>query len=330
MILGNGAMLCGSLPVSSTSEAFDTVLPILGRWLRRIPDGEPNDRSRWARWQAPVIRRLAAQQSGRGSGTPAFDPELLGELGYAAAAIDSYGLLLDRRRSGAASPDVRLQVSLPTPFAVAALNVEPDVWDVVLPVYHDAMMAELKTIFAAIPATELAIQWDVAVEIFRFFGADPPLSPLDAEGLLAKLTTLGEAIPAEVELGFHLCYGDNRRMGYRSPDSTVLAGVAQQLLNRVQRQINWIHVPVHERANAAWFSPLAGLDRGETELYLGLVRLTDGLSECQRKVAAAAACQPFGVATPCGLGRVTSADGGSPANLRKLLDLHASLASPVR
>ena len=58
------------------------------------------------------------------------------------------------------------------------------------------------------------------------------------------------------------------------------------------------------------------LDRG-TELYLGLVRRTDGVSGTVRGMAAAKrTVSEFGVATECGLGR------RPPETIPALLDLH--------
>jgi hypothetical protein len=55
----------------------------------------------------------------------------------------------------------------------------------------------------------------------------------------------------------------------------------------------------------------------ETELYLGLVHLTDGLEGTRRRAGAARGVVPtFGLATECGLGR------RPPETVRELLQLH--------
>jgi len=71
-----------------------------------------------------------------------------------------------------------------------------------------------------------------------------------------------------------------------------------------------------------YFAPLEGLklDRG-TELYLGLVHRTDGVSGTVRRMAAAKrTVSQFGVVTECGLGR------RPPETIPALLDLHCEVA----
>ncbi|MBV8451855.1 MAG: hypothetical protein JOZ29_06230 [Deltaproteobacteria bacterium] len=65
----------------------------------------------------------------------------------------------------------------------------------------------------------------------------------------------------------------------------------------------------------------AGLQPG-TELYLGLVHLTDGLEGAKRRVAAASGViSDFGIAAECGLGR------HQPDTIGRLLRLHREIAA---
>ncbi len=319
------ALFCGSLPVASADEAFKTVLPTCGSFLRRMPDGESGGRSRWARDQARIfaalpefgkVGRLYRLRAGRPP--PAFP-----ELGYAAAAITSYRLFTDYRRAGLIPAGMRFQVSLPTPFAVVALHIEPELLDVVLPTYWAAMMTEVETLCAAIPAGDLAVQWDVAVEVFRYFDTAEPAPPFVRSGLLEQLRKLGNAIPDGVDLGFHLCYGDIRRPGYRAPrDAGVVTWIANEVA-RLDRPITWVHLPVPEGAGPAWFEPLDKLDRTRiAELYLGLVPVSGKLAVGRRLLdLAGARLDSFGIATYCGMGRL----GIGRNAFRRLLELVAEL-----
>ena len=61
----------------------------------------------------------------------------------------------------------------------------------------------------------------------------------------------------------------------------------------------------------------------ETELYLGLVHLTDGVDGTARRIEVAGAVVPvFGVATECGMGR------RPPDSVLPLFDVHAAVAAP--
>lgn len=336
----SGALLCGSMPLDSADDAMRLVAAELGPWLRRVPDGEPGPRSRWARWQArtfdehPAFRRLPSL----GKATFRYLPErhagkalTFPALGYAEAAAQAYRVLAALRASGVLASNVRLQVSLPTPLAVVALNLEEPAWDAVLPAYHEALRREIQAVRAVVPDHDLAIQWDVAVEVFKVFDVVPRVPAAVQARVMAKLIQLGDDVPEDVELGYHLCYGDPRRSGYRPPaDAGVLAVIARTLLSGVRRPVTWLHMPVPPNADAAWFEPLRALDPPEsTELYLGLVTLPGGSATARRLIAAAGRAVPrFGLATPCGVGRLPAAQGGHPDTFGDLLRLHAALADP--
>src|SRR6516165_11190277 len=48
--------LVGSIALESVDEVFRTVGEVLGRRLRRVPDGEPGGRRLWISWQYPFLR----------------------------------------------------------------------------------------------------------------------------------------------------------------------------------------------------------------------------------------------------------------------------------
>src|SRR5438445_7835477 len=149
-------------------------------------------------------------------------------------------------------------------------------------------------------------------------------------GILERLLRLSRQVPPEVELGYHLCYGDAEHKHFKEPEDALrLVQIANSLSSSLDRPLNWIHMPVpRERDDEAYFELLGVLRLGpETELYLGLVHLTDGVEGTWRRIRAARRfVSEFGVATECGWGR--RARQAVPA----LLGLHKQLSalSPAR
>lgn len=113
---------------------------------------------------------------------------------------------------------VRFQVSLPTPLAVISSFFHGDDRAAIEPVYTSAIVRELDRILAAIPHEDLAVQWDVASEMGIIERAAGYGSVMEAwwpgdpfDGLVSRLAVLVDAVPADVEVGVHLCYGDAGR-----------------------------------------------------------------------------------------------------------------------
>lgn len=123
----------------------------------------------------------------------------------------------------------------------------------------------------------------------------------------AQFARLGAAVPAGVELGFHLCYGDLDGRHFVEPtDATKMVEMAHLIARHVPRAIAWMHMPVPiERSDDAFFAPLRELRLGpETELYLGLVHARDGVEGTRTRIAAASrVVERFGIASECGISR---------------------------
>jgi hypothetical protein len=333
--------LLGSVPLADADQVFGLVSDALGARVRSVPDGETGDRRRWVGWQQP---RLAAspqlQPIERAHpiyselpllavrpGTSAADIQI-GPLGYADAAIASYAKFAGLKARGAFAPDVRFQVSLPTPLApVHLFMADPNSMRLVEPAYHVRLLAELQAILGAIPHHELAIQWDTVVEFLFLEGHWPAFPEGDLwDAITTRLARLGNAVPADVTLGFHFCYGDNP-LSPKPADTGTMVRVARCLMAGLQRPLDWLHMPVPiERDDLAYFAPLAdlGLSPGGA-LYLGLLYLDDGLTGAVRRIAAAQRASPeFGVAAPCGLGRQP------PETVPDLVRLHVAASQPIR
>ncbi len=333
--------LVGSVPLRDAAEVFMTADSVLGRRLRRISDGETGARANWIHWQSAVFQQhplfepappadAAAYSAGtcmklrRGVSAAEIS---FSDLGYARVALDSYATFAQAKQEGRLSPHLRFQVSLPTPLAPVIWFVQPADQLAVEPAYEGALFAEIERIAAALPRAELAIQWDVAVEFALLEGLrKAPFADVEA-GIAERLTRLGNRVPAGVELGFHLCYGDAGHKHFKEPDDAGrLVQIANALAAGVQRSLDWIHLPVpRERQDDAYFAPLAALSlQPRTQLYLGLVHASDGVEGARRRIEAASRfVTGFGVGTECGLGR------RPPATIPSLLRLHAELAAPV-
>jgi hypothetical protein len=209
-------------------------------------------------------------------------------------------------------------------MAPVAFFIEPQHLFNVLPAYAKTMISELSQIAAAIPHAELAIQWDIAMEFALWEGLFPP-PPGDWKGMiLGQLAQLGDAVAADVELGYHLCYGDRGHKHFIEPKDTAnLVEVANGISARVKRSIEWIHLPVpRNRTDAAYFAPLRHLKlKPGTELYLGLLHLSDGIEGARKRIEAArTAVDRFGIGAECGMGR------RDPRTVVDFLKLHQQAA----
>jgi hypothetical protein len=332
--------LVGSIALDSVEEVFRTAGTVLGRRLRRVPDGEPGGRRLWISWQYPLLRSLPFLKAvSQPNVTSGFLPLELAEgaepsdirfpeLGYAREARVSYQDFLDARRDGYLPAGVRFQVSLPTPFAVInPFLAAKDAATVEAP-YEAAMLREVDAVCRAIPHSDLAIQWDVCIEMVMWDGgwqfSRNPFQDLRGE-LMARMKRLAAAVPADVELGFHLCYGDWEARHFVEPkDTRKLTEFANLLNETATRPITYIHLPVPlDRSDDAYFEPLNGLRlSAQTELYLGLVH-SDGLEPTRNRIAAAAKYVPdFGIATECGMARCRT-----PKLVRTLLNIHADASA---
>ena len=330
-------LLVGSIPLDDTSSVFDAVSETLGDDVEYVPDGEVGERTGWIGWQ---FARFAALDGLEETGTKerdyqqrpplrlkdGTDPNTIefAELGYAAQAISSYASFKKRRDAGNFSPSARFQVCLPTPFAPVYNFVNYESQAAILPIYTAAIGKELAAICAAIPHDDLAIQWDVATEISLFEDVYPsPFGP--PWSVLPKLLVeLGDDVPVDVKLGYHLCYGSAGNKHWKEPDSLQMCvRVANMLVAKVGRVIDWFHMPVPiDRMDDAYFRPLNGAKlSADTQLFLGLVHDQDGAEGTNRRIDAASQFFPdFGIATECGLGRRSGDD------VDRILRLHAECA----
>lgn len=326
-------LLLGSVPLGSAAEVFETVAGTLGGLTPRIPDGETGERLGWVAWTRDHLSRLPSLEpvGRRGESGPRFrlkDPARnidLGPLQYAPVAVRSYEQFRSLKAQGKMPVETRFQVSLPTPFGVT-FGLFPDGdFETLWLLYEARMLSEILEIARVVPAPELAIQWDIAVETIGVLEAPDNRPKLDAEDLANSIARVSDKIPEAIELGLHICYGDRDHRHFIEPrDLGVAVAFANLLSATIERPIGWIHMPVpQERSDDAYFAPLQKLELcANTQLYLGLVHLRDGIDGARRRMAAAGRfARGYGIATECGLGR-------RPAEtIPALLALHRTLAT---
>lgn len=330
----------GSIGLDTSEEVFDAVGQTVKPFLKRCPDGEVGGRRMWISYQWPLLRATAfltvsGDQAIPGVGLctlklrEGFPAEEIhfGELGYAREARTSYQEFLAAKRRGALEPGTRFQVCLPTPIAVIGAYVVPEDVPKVLPAYEAAMVREVERICASIPHRELALQWDVCIEMIQWDGRFPTIPPIPhmREIFSAQFARLTAPVPPDVELGFHLCYGDMDAKHFVEPQDL---GKAVELANLIiassKHPVTWIHMPVPmSRGDEAYYAPLRQLNRGGAELYLGLVHGQDGVEGTVLRMRAASKyAGKFGIATECGMGRART-----PETARELMRVHAGAAA---
>ena len=332
--------LVGSIGLDSVDDVLRTVGRAFGRRLKRIPDGEPGPRRLWVSFQYPFLRSspfLRPDPSGavrKTSGFPLLcladgvDPAEVrfGELGYAREARASYLDFCAARERGDLPADVRFQVCLPTPMGVIyAFCTQRDL-AAIEAAYEAAMIREVNAICAAIPHHDLCLQWDFCHEMIIWDGQPQDMFPTanaSPAEIVARIVRICAPIPSDVELGFHLCYGDFGARHFIEPrDSGKMVEVMNAIAGAVSHTIAYFHLPVPaSRSDEAYFRPLQELKLAPAkEVYLGLVHASDGAEGTRRRIEVARKFVPqFGIATECGMARARTT-----GLIKALLDVHVA------
>ena len=335
----------GSIPLRNSREVFETVSRRLGPRLLRIPDGETGERTHWLGWIEPIFAdHPAFEPTGESSRVHATsDPRPLhrlkegisvkdlqfSNLRIAESAIASFGEFDELKNAGVIPERCRFQVGIANPVSVVHRFVSEQFQEPVVNAYEKAMLAELDKIAAAIPHECLAIQFDIAQHIFKPLETGEPnrfgrTRQQMLEAYAGMAIRWGNAVPTDVELLYHLCYGDNAHRHAVEPASlAVQVEFANAVASGIDRTIELIHMSVpRERHDDAYFEPLRLLkQRPETRIALGLIHQTDGVTGTRRRIATAERylCD-FLIATECGFGR------RPPESIPRLLEIHAEAA----
>jgi hypothetical protein len=334
----------GSIPLPDAETVFRTLSSAVGQHLIRLPDGETGIRKTWIRflqdvlaqnpaieyatdvppfrftqWDGKVLREIPRLRM-KGGATPEASSF---NTGYAEMAIQSWVLFERLQKAGVIPPGVKFQISLPTPIAPTYNNMVPADRPKVLPALTRHFIGEVEKVAGALPNDRIALQWDVCQEVLAWEGYYDPGPIAFKTETIDVLSRIGDAVPAGIELGYHLCYGSPADEHLVQPEDTaIMVEMANAVAARVTRPIHFFHLPVPKgRTDDGYFAPLAGLRlKAPTELYLGLIHHDDANGDAARLAAARRHVRVDGVATECGMAR------GDPARLPGLLAAHARAA----
>jgi hypothetical protein len=337
--------LIGSVPMADARTVFDTVSDALGPRLRWIPDGETGARIDWVMSFEPIFashpalelspdgfqlhaatskNRRYRLKPGKTLADLTFD-----NLGYADIARDSYAAFADLKRQGKIQAHAKFMITMAPAHSVIWLFLDDSLHAAVDPVYNAAIKREIDKIATELPNGEIAVQFDVASAVFARLERNEPSSYGKTKAEMqdtftAILIDLGNHVPTDIDLLYHLCYGDKDHKHVIEPtDMGDMVEFTNRLTRGLTRSVQLVHMPVPRgRSDEAYFAPLRNLRlRPETELCLGLVHYSDGLAGTRKRMAMAEKfVQDFSIATECGFGR------RDPKTIQELLRIHAQAA----
>src|ERR1700730_8335239 len=302
--------LVGSIPLPDAETVFRTLSGAVGRHLVRLPDDETRIRKTWIRFLQDVLLKNPAIELAKD--VPPFkftqwDGKVVREIprlrlkpgakpdanafktGYADMAIESWRLFDRMQKASAIPANVKFQISIPTPIAPTYNNMVPSDRPGLLPALTQHFIAEVGEIAEALPNDRIALQWDVCQEVLAWEGYYEP-GPVDFRTeTIDVLTRIGDAVPAGIELGYHLCYGSPADEHMVQPkDAGVMVEMTNAIVAGVKRPIQFFHMPVPKgRTDNAYFTPPEHWRwRPPTELYLGLIHHDDAKGDAARLAAA--------------------------------------------
>jgi hypothetical protein len=336
-------LLVGSIPLDTVEDVFRRVGGPLGPYLAYMPDGEVGDRRYWidgiayrvlnGHPEIETLRRPAPDADGverwrplgihdqfRFRVKPGIERVRFGDpgwrLGYTKDAVNSYFVFRQLKKGGVLPAELRFQVSLPLTYSAVTLFF-PDPTDHarIVPGFTAALRAEISKMVELIPPEDLAIQWDLAVEnryvetVLAQAGIDA--ARREAVRLLLPAQEIAPHIPKAAALGYHSCFGTLDGWPSRRPGD--LAGSVLLLNAAVAasgRRVDFLHLPTLGSAEDAFFAPLRDLDGRGARVYLGAVHHMHGAAGLRGQLGAARRNLPeFGIAAPCGFGRVPERPG---------------------
>jgi hypothetical protein len=361
--IDGSVLLVGSVPGDDAEEVLRYCAGELGGRLSIIPDGETNLRRVWINILAATIYSTNESMETINQPQP-IDPDDPDEwrgkndgwiprgyndhwqfrvkdgaelrfdsLGYADAAIESYQVFKRLRDEGLISAEQRFMVAMPMresatrPFMAMAGEAD---YNKMADAYTEAMSREIPMMMASIPANDLAIQWDVCMEMVAVDRDDDyealfPWSP--SVGAMERYCTavkeLSSFVPEEVPLGLHFCYGDLGHKHFIEPqDLGKCVEIAKESVRVIDRTIDFTHIPVpRDRDDDAYFKPLSSWPVEAGKLYLGLIHITGGAEASKKRVETAKRhIDDFGIATECGFGRRPK------ESLPELMSIHREIA----
>ncbi|HVW17833.1 MAG TPA: hypothetical protein VHB30_06250 [Solirubrobacteraceae bacterium] len=330
-------LLVGSLPVASAEEAFRRGAELFGDLVFALPDGETGARAGWVSYERERLARPAegivvVEETASPTGLPrhAYETPIFSvregveEIRFGSwpridDAIESYATFRALRDEGVVPAGMRFQVGLP--FPASAMNAFKADFAHDYPIaeraFEELIARELPRLLDAVPAADLAIQWDCAYEtqdIERVLAWTSGDEQAAWERFAGPVRRLGPLVPEEALMGYHLCYGTFPEWPmYEARDYGVLVRMANHAAAESGRPVDWLHMagPRYLRSeDDRFFAPLRDLDVGDARPYLGIILPLDGVPGVRRRHATARRhLDDFGVAMYCGFGRQPGEDG---------------------
>jgi len=355
-------LLIGGIPGNTAEEVFRTIAPVLGDLAIGCTDGETGVRRFWIMFVAlntwethpdmRIIRPVQKTMEGFPDWLPAgyeffqwYGPKEgverlspIETLGYPAEAAASYAVFRRLRDEGVIPAGLRFQQSLPFPDdAVRLFTNDARDMAVMVDAYIDVMQRDVAELCRQIPHDDLVLQWDINWETVAIEHGDhmPGVAPMQfkPEGdpmdrFLRYVKELSGAVPADVPMGMHLCYGDLHHKHFKDPENL---STSVDMLNRAAgvsaHPVNFVQMSVpRQRSDDAFFEPLRDVRTADTTIYAGLVHYTDGVDGSRRRLEAFKRHYdgPTGVSTECGLGRRPL-----DQDLITLLEIHRDVAAAI-
>jgi hypothetical protein len=342
--MGREVMLVGSVPLAHAEDDIRMASTHLGRSAKMFPDGETGPRSKFISWQEKVFAKVEQlsvtplgpqSEWGKHGELPPRTIQLrsgahgepdIPRIGYAAEARAAFDKFQTLQKSGALDPTLKFQICLPTPLGVLSAFGDSAFQEFCEPRYRARMMEDLDEISQSLAHSKIVVQWDLPLEIAIWEGHVDTYLADPRRDVVLKLCELIEHLPADIEQGLHLCYGDVSHQHWKEPDLMLMVEFANFVQQNLRRAIDYVHIPIPRSwTHAKQFEALGALKlRPPTRVFLGLVHATDGIKGANRRIEAATThLSQFGLAAECGLGR------RNPADIPSILDLHREAADLV-
>jgi hypothetical protein len=293
-----------------------------------LPDGETGARAAWVGYERerlvrphPDVETVAETESPTGRPRHAYETPVFqlrkgvtklswGSWPRIDDAIESYDKFRSLKEQEVIPAHLRFQIGLPFPSSVLngfKTNFAAD-FHVAEPAFEELFTREIKRLIAAIPPSELAIQWDVCYEVLDIEGVIAWMGDGAWERFTDPVGRLTRLIPDDVLVGYHFCYGTFPEWPmYEARDMSLAVRMANYAAANSGRRVDWVHLagPRYLRSeDASFFRPLTDLHVDDARVYLGIVLPIDGIGGLKRRYGTASRyLADFGVAMYCGFGR---------------------------
>jgi len=325
-------LLVGSIPFDTPQDVFEKFGAPLGRFLSAMPDGEVGPRSHWIsriHYQVfaghPELEILARPRPDNGverlfphDNTDRWQFKVrdgvarvrFGDagwrLGFARDAVNSYFVFQTLKERGVLPRHLRFQVSMPMVNSALPPRVFPVAGDLdkIKPGFEAALRAEVAKIVEKNPGQ--GPRHSVGTARPRCRTSTAPSRSCRVRGRSSatcrRFATSRRIFRRTLRSAITLCFGTLGGWPRFQPDTlSETVKLANAFLAASGRRVDWIHIPLLDTGDEAFFAPLAELKHGGTAVYLGAIHNMERFHE---RVAMARKYLPeFGLAAYCGFGR---------------------------